>query len=56
MSRDVFVLDRVSKSFDAGMVHALKNVSILIEEGETGQIFTDPKHQMTQDYITGRFG
>jgi phosphate transport system ATP-binding protein len=28
----------------------------LIEEGETGQIFTDPKQQRTQDYISGRFG
>ena len=28
----------------------------LIEEGETGQIFTDPKEQRTQDYISGRFG
>jgi phosphate transport system ATP-binding protein len=28
----------------------------LIEFGETDQIFTNPKHPMTQDYITGRFG
>jgi phosphate transport system ATP-binding protein len=28
----------------------------LIEFSDTEQIFTNPKHQMTQDYITGRFG
>jgi phosphate transport system ATP-binding protein len=28
----------------------------LIEFGGTDEIFTNPKQQMTQDYITGRFG
>ena len=28
----------------------------LIEVGDTNQIFTNPKHQLTEDYITGRFG
>jgi phosphate transport system ATP-binding protein len=28
----------------------------LIEVGETNQIFTNPKHRLTEDYITGRFG
>ena len=28
----------------------------LIEEGETGQIFTSPKEQRTADYVSGRFG
>lgn len=28
----------------------------LIEVGETSQIFTKPKHKLTEDYITGRFG
>ena len=28
----------------------------LIEVGETNQIFTNPKHNLTEDYITGRFG
>jgi phosphate transport system ATP-binding protein len=28
----------------------------LIEVGSTIQIFTNPKHQLTEDYITGRFG
>ncbi len=28
----------------------------LVEVGETTQIFTGPKHKLTEDYITGRFG
>ncbi|KOR31996.1 phosphate ABC transporter ATP-binding protein [Achromatium sp. WMS3] len=28
----------------------------LVEVGDTSQIFTSPKHQLTEDYITGRFG
>jgi phosphate transport system ATP-binding protein len=28
----------------------------LIEVGETGQLFTNPRHRLTEDYITGRFG
>jgi phosphate transport system ATP-binding protein len=28
----------------------------LIEVGATTQVFTNPRHQLTQDYITGRFG
>jgi len=28
----------------------------LVEVGETNQIFTSPKHKLTEDYITGRFG
>ncbi len=28
----------------------------LIEVGDTDQIFTKPRHELTEDYITGRFG
>ncbi|MBK1723281.1 phosphate ABC transporter ATP-binding protein PstB [Thiocystis violacea] len=28
----------------------------LIEVGETNEIFTNPQHRLTEDYITGRFG
>lgn len=28
----------------------------VVEVGSTSQIFTSPKHQQTQDYITGRYG
>lgn len=32
------------------------HLGVLVEEGETTQIFTNPKDKRTQDYITGRFG
>jgi phosphate transport system ATP-binding protein len=28
----------------------------LIEVGDTDEIFTNPRHKLTEDYITGRFG
>lgn len=28
----------------------------LVEVGETDQLFTNPRHRLTEDYITGRFG
>ena len=28
----------------------------LVEMGETKQIFTNPSHKLTENYITGRFG
>jgi phosphate transport system ATP-binding protein len=28
----------------------------VVEQGDTVQIFTDPKQQMTEDYVSGRFG
>ena len=28
----------------------------LVEMGKTSQIFTNPKHKLTENYITGRFG
>ena len=28
----------------------------LVEVGETNRIFTNPRHTLTEDYITGRFG
>jgi phosphate transport system ATP-binding protein len=35
---------------------AFFHLSILVEQGVTGEIFTAPKDRRTQDYITGRFG
>jgi phosphate transport system ATP-binding protein len=32
------------------------HLGLLIEVGPTDQLFTRPRHQLTQDYITGRFG
>jgi phosphate transport system ATP-binding protein len=31
-------------------------MSKLIEVGQTSKVFTEPKDQRTDDYITGRFG
>jgi len=28
----------------------------IVEQGPTAQIFTNPKNQMTEDYVSGRFG
>jgi len=27
-----------------------------VEHGPTSEIFTNPKHQLTEDYVSGRFG
>jgi len=35
---------------------AFFHMGVLVEEGDTAQIFTKPQDQRTQDYITGRFG
>ncbi len=35
---------------------AFFHLGTLVEEGETGLIFTNPTDQRTRDYITGRFG
>jgi phosphate transport system ATP-binding protein len=35
---------------------AFFHLGVLVEEGETSQIFTNPHETRTQDYITGRFG
>ncbi len=32
------------------------HLGILVEVGPTDQIFTNPSHKLTEDYITGRFG
>ncbi|MDE0099713.1 MAG: phosphate ABC transporter ATP-binding protein PstB [Truepera sp.] len=35
---------------------AFMHFGVLIEEGPTDQIFTKPKHEMTERYISGHFG
>jgi phosphate transport system ATP-binding protein len=35
---------------------AFFHLGVLVEEGETTEIFTSPREKRTQDYITGRFG
>ena len=46
---------RVS-DFTAFMLAGEERVGELVEYGETGQVFTNPKDKKTEDYITGRFG
>jgi len=35
---------------------AFFHLGILVEYGDTTQMFTNPSDKRTQDYITGRFG
>jgi phosphate transport system ATP-binding protein len=35
---------------------AFFHLGVLVEEGDTARIFTNPHDERTQDYITGRFG
>jgi phosphate transport system ATP-binding protein len=35
---------------------AMFHLGHLVEEGETGMMFTSPREKRTQDYITGRYG
>jgi phosphate transport system ATP-binding protein len=35
---------------------AFFHLGVLVETGETNEIFTNPRDKRTQDYITGRFG
>lgn len=35
---------------------AFLDMGVVRESGETSAIFTNPRHQLTQDFITGRFG
>jgi phosphate transport system ATP-binding protein len=46
---------RVS-DYTAFMLAGEARVGELVEMGETRQIFTNPREQRTEDYITGRFG
>jgi phosphate transport system ATP-binding protein len=63
------LIDELKQQFSIAIVtHSLQQASRvsqrtayfhlgdLIEVGQTAQIFTNPRHQLTQDYITGRFG
>ena len=65
---EVIVAGRVARIVDAGtlggtLVNGERIAEFgplgagdLIEVGSTDMIFTNPKHRLTEDYITGRFG
>jgi len=63
------LIDELRKQYSIAIVtHSMQQASrvsqrtayfhlgYLIEVGKTQQIFTNPRHRLTEDYITGRFG
>jgi phosphate transport system ATP-binding protein len=52
----VIVTHSMQQAARVSQCTAFFHLGILVEEGETTQIFTNPNDERTQDYITGRFG
>ena len=52
----VIVTHNMQQAARVSQKTAFFHLGKLIEFDDTDQIFTNPKHSMTQDYITGRFG
>ena len=52
----VIVTHSMSQASRVSQRTAYFHLGKLIEAGDTGEIFTLPRHQLTEDYITGRFG
>jgi phosphate transport system ATP-binding protein len=52
----VIVTHSMQQAARVSQTTAFFHLGVLVEKGETSQIFTNPKDQRTQDYITGRFG
>jgi phosphate transport system ATP-binding protein len=52
----VIVTHNMQQAARVSQKTAFFHLGKLIEYSPTSEIFTSPKHQMTQDYITGRFG
>lgn len=63
------LIDELSKNFTIAIVtHSMQqaarvshrtayfHLGYLVEVGQTDNIFTNPDHKLTEDYITGRFG
>ena len=63
------LIDELSQNFTIAIVtHSMQqaarvssrtayfHLGVLVEVGQTDQIFTNPSHKLTEDYITGRFG
>ena len=63
------LIDELSRNFTIAIVtHSMQqaarvshrtayfHLGYLVEVGETDDIFTNPRHRLTEDYITGRFG
>lgn len=59
IKRDYTVIIVTHNMQQAGRVSdrtAFMHLGALVEEGNTDQIFTDPRHPMTERYVSGRFG
>ncbi len=59
IKRDYTVIIVTHNMQQAGRVSdrtAFMHLGVLIEEGPTEQIFTNPRHEMTERYVSGRFG
>ena len=59
IKRDFTVIIVTHNMQQAGRVSdrtAFMHLGVLIEEGPTERIFTNPQHEMTERYISGRFG
>ena len=59
IKRDYTVIIVTHNMQQAGRVSdrtAFMHLGALVEEGPTDQIFTQPRHEMTERYISGRFG
>jgi len=52
----VIVTHNMQQAARVSQKTAFFHLGKLIEYSPTSEIFTSPQHQMTQDYITGRFG
>jgi phosphate transport system ATP-binding protein len=52
----VIVTHNMQQAARVSQKTAFFHLGKLIEYDDTDQLFTNPKHSMTQDYITGRFG
>ena len=52
----VMVTHSMAQAARVSQITAFFNMGKLVESGPTDQIFTAPKLDQTQDYITGRFG
>lgn len=63
------LIDELSQNFTIAIVtHSMQqaarvshrtayfHLGYLVEVGDTNDIFTNPRHRLTEDYITGRFG
>ncbi len=52
----VIVTHSMQQAARVSQLTAFFHLGVLVEVGDTDEIFTSPKDKRTQDYITGRFG